>query len=217
MDHEHRPNATELSRETGRVEAFSDGVFAIALTLLILYIKVPRAFSIAVPHELTAALLKEWPSFFGYILSFVFILIGWINHHRLFTHILRVNGTFLLLNGFLLLTFTFQPFPTSLLAEYIGHPGERVAGIIYASVSLLIAIGYQLLWRYAAYNHRLLKRNVNKDMIKQISREFNRSFPIFVLAFILSFISVPASLGLLSLLMLFFAVTGFTAAETGVE
>jgi uncharacterized membrane protein len=204
-------------RETGRVEAFSDGVFAIAVTLLILDIHVPQARELVEPGGLTAALLRLWPSFFAFVLSFVFVLITWINHHRLFTHIRRVNGAFLFLNGFLLLWVTFVPFPTALLAAYIQHPKTKAAAIIYAGTCLWVAVGFQLLWRYASHRNRLLKRNVDAALTAQISREYNRAFPLFVLAFALAFFSVPAGLGLIGLLVLFFAVTGFTATDTDRE
>ncbi len=203
----------ESFRETGRVEAFSDGVFAIAITLLVLEIKVPHGGEMHSADDLVKALVQIWPSFFAYILSFVFVLIGWINHHRLFTHIKRIDGAFLYLNGFLLLMFTFQPFPTALLAEHIGRPAEKVAAVVYAFIVLLIAIGYQLLWRYASHNHRLLKANVDAAKVRQITHEYNKTFPVFVVAFAVSFYNVAASLGLITALMLFYAVTGFTSTD----
>lgn len=195
--------SAENVRETGRVEAFSDGVFAIALTLLILEIKVPHGGDMHRPDDLAKALAQLWPSFFAYILSFVFVLIGWINHHRIFTHINRIDGAFLYMNGFLLLMFTFQPFPSALLAEHIGRPSEKVAAAVYSFVVLLIAVGYQMVWRYASHKHRLLKPGVDAAKVKRITHEYNKTFPVFALAFALSFISAAASMGLIALLMLF--------------
>src|SRR5215470_20063356 len=100
-----------MQTETNRVEAFSDGMFAIAITLLILELKVPTPAA----GRLTAALLRQWPSYLAFLLSFAFIGIMWMNHHRMFTHIRRSNYTLLVLNLLLLLGITAVPFPTAVL------------------------------------------------------------------------------------------------------
>src|ERR1700761_2124359 len=98
----------EDEKETGRTEAFSDGIFAIAITLLILNLKVPVADQIRAQHiTLWDALLREWPTYFSYLNSFLTILIMWINHHKLFQQIRRTDHVFLLLNGVLLMGVTF--------------------------------------------------------------------------------------------------------------
>ena len=101
-----------MQTETSRIEAFSDGMFAIAITLLILEVKVP------VPAEghLAQGLVKQWPSYLAFVLSFVYIGVMWMNHHRMFTHIRRSNDTLLVLNLLLLLGVTAVPFPTAVLA-----------------------------------------------------------------------------------------------------
>ncbi len=116
-----------LEKETARVEAFSDGVFAIAITLLVLEFKVPHLPQEASSGELFHALLKLWPSTVAFLGSFAAILIMWINHHGLFRLIHKTDSRFLFANGFMLLMVTFVPFPTAVLAEYLGRPGERVA------------------------------------------------------------------------------------------
>src|SRR3989454_9603804 len=112
-----------MNESPTRVEAFSDGVFAIAITLLILEIRVPR-----VEHGLWAGLLALWPSYIAFLLSFVVILIMWVNHHELLRMVRAVNYPFLFANGFLLLTVTFVPFPTAVVAAYLATPDARVAG-----------------------------------------------------------------------------------------
>ena len=112
-----------MTTETARVEAFSDGVFAIAITLLILEIKVPSAGS----GDLGEQLLRQWPSYLSFFISFAFIGIMWIKHHRLFTHIRKSDDVLLVLNLLLLLGVTVVPFPTSVLAAHLGHPGGRTA------------------------------------------------------------------------------------------
>src|SRR5438874_2539580 len=108
---------TEADKETQRIEAFSDGVYAIAITLLILEIKVPRA-GAATP--LAEGLLALWPSYVAYFLGFSTIGVMWLNHHRLFQMIHRVDDVLLFLNLLLLLVVSFTPFPTAVLAEHLG-------------------------------------------------------------------------------------------------
>lgn len=191
-------------KETIRLEAFSDGVFAIAMTLLVLDLKVPARWS----EDLNAHLLNQWPSFVAYLNSFITILIIWINHHNLFTHIKRTNNLFMMLNGLLLLTVTFLPFPTALTSEYYGHPGEVAATALYTGTFVIMAIAFNLLWRYAAGEHRLLGREVTQAQVESINRQYMVGPLFYGLSFILVFISVPASLLLTILLALFYAITG---------
>jgi uncharacterized membrane protein len=135
-------------KETTRVEAFSDGVFAIAMTLLILEIKVPHPPS----HDadtgkwwLLGALAELWPSFVAFVLSFGTILIMWVNHHGLFKHAHRVSHRLLFANGFLLLVVTFVPFPTAVLAEYLDKPAANAAAVFYCGTFVLVSLAYNLL------------------------------------------------------------------------
>src|SRR5438093_11825367 len=104
-----------MTESPGRVEAFSDGVFAIAITLLILEIRVPHGEA----GGLWAGLLALWPSYIAFLMSFVVILIMWVNHHELLRMVQGVNYPFLFANGFLLLTVTFISFPMAVLAQVI--------------------------------------------------------------------------------------------------
>ena len=102
--------------ETARIEAFSDGVFAIAITLLVLDLKVPRG--LAEGRTLADALLAQWPAYLAFASSFMTILIMWVNHHRIFTLVGQSDERLLFYNGLLLMGVTVVPFPTSLVAEY---------------------------------------------------------------------------------------------------
>src|ERR1700704_2483033 len=124
-----------MQTETARIEAFSDGVFAIAITLLILEIKVPHP---SAGSSLAAELLRQWPSYFAFLLSFAFTGIMWINHHRMFTHIRKSNDVLLALNLLLLLGVTVVPFPTEVLAEHLGGPGQKAAAILYNGVYVVV-------------------------------------------------------------------------------
>src|SRR5882762_3199489 len=114
--------------ETSRIEAFSDGVFAIAITLLILEIKVPAPG--AVPLYLQLA--WQWPSYFSFIVSFAFIGIMCINHHRLFSHIKQADNLLMIFNLLLLLGVTAVPFPTAVLAAHLRGPGQRTATMLFS-------------------------------------------------------------------------------------
>ncbi len=129
-------------RRGARVEAFSDGVFAIAITLLILEIKVPRE------GPLAAGLLRLWPSYLAFFTSFANIGVMWLNHHRLFGLIRRSDDGLVGLNLLLLLGVTFVPFPTAVLAEHLLGHEQRTAGLLYAGTFLVLAIVFNLLWRY---------------------------------------------------------------------
>jgi uncharacterized membrane protein len=128
----------------GRTEAFSDGVFSIAITLLILEIKVPPVIGQS-NQELAVALLTLWPSFFAFVGSFSTILVLWINHHGLFTLAEHTTPKFLFANGFLLLFVIFLPFPTALLAQHLNGPGANTAAVVYCGTYVLINFSYHLL------------------------------------------------------------------------
>ena len=192
-----------MNTETGRVEAFSDGVFAIAITLLILEIKIPKPSDGALGNQL----LRQWPSYFAFLISFAFIGIMWINHHRLFTHIKRCNNTLMILNLLLLLGVTIVPFPTAVLATHIGFADQSTAALLYNGVYVFIAIIFNLLWRYAvSRNHHLLGKEVDKENVGRISKQYAFGPLLYLFCAALAWISVPASLGANVLLATFFAL-----------
>lgn len=188
-------------KETGRVEAFSDGVFAIAITLLVLDLKVPSQ------PPLLPGLLAEWPIYAAYLISFAFILIMWVNHHSMLQHIVRIDSTFMLLNGLLLLGITVVPFPTSILAQYFLTPEQTVATAVYNGWFFLIGIFFNLVWQYASRGGRLLSPQDHAAGLAQIiTTRYRWGGPGYLLAFVLSFVWAPASLALNFLLAVFFAL-----------
>lgn len=199
-------------KETGRLEAFSDGVFAVAITLLVLNIKVPgielSSAKLLSDNDLWKELWNEWPMLVAYGISFATIGIMWLNHHRLFNHIKRTDTTLLLLNLLLLLIIVFIPVPTALLSEYLILPDQHVAAIIYSGVCLAMACSFNILWRYASYNNRLLGKNVDSRSVAAISRQFLGGPLLYLIAFVLAWISVPVCIALSFVLALFFAVPG---------
>lgn len=127
-----------------RLEAFCDGVFAIAMTLLIIDIKLPPADSLTTTAEVWRALQHLAPSVFAFVLSFVVILITWVNHHGNVRMVRRSSAPFIYANGFLLLTVVFIPFPTSLLGEFLWTDNPAPAVVLYNAVLAVQAIGWVL-------------------------------------------------------------------------
>lgn len=190
-------------KETGRVEAFSDGVFAIAMTLLVLNIKVPTANE---PGNLGTLLWQQWPSYLAFVISFAFIGIMWVNHHRLFVHIRRIDHMLLVLNGALLLGVTAVPYPTAVLAQYLAKPDEKAATMLYSGTYVVVAIFFNVLWRYAASGHRLLGESVDVTEVSRISRQYAYGPLLYLVCFVLAYINVAASLALNVGLAIFFAL-----------
>ena len=188
---------------TGRVEAFSDGVFAIAITLLILEIHLPKLPDHAGTSELLAATAHLWPSFLAFLLSFFAILIMWVSHHELMRMVRGVDYHLLFANGFLLLMVTFIPFPTSILAQYLGSEAANGAAFLYCLSFLIGAFAYILLWAAIAYKRRLVRREVPNDVIARIWRAYRFGPFAYGTATAISWWSPAAGLGICLALWLY--------------
>jgi uncharacterized membrane protein len=138
--------------DKGRIEAFSDGVFAIAITILVLEIKVPADL-----RHLSRDLEHEWPAYLAYVTSFLTIGGVWIAHHSLFSRMRYINANMLALNLLLLMVTAFLPFPTGILAEALRAPEHtaQIAVVLYGTTVLVIELILQTLTRYAAAHPRL--------------------------------------------------------------
>ncbi|HEY7917307.1 MAG TPA: TMEM175 family protein [Acidimicrobiales bacterium] len=135
-----------------RVEAFSDGVFAIAITLLVLTIAQPTDYK-----ELASQLASRWPSLAAYVVSFLVIGIEWVNHHAVFTHLQRLDRGMFYCNLLLLMSIVFIPYPTEVFGEALrqGH-GARTAAVFYSATMFVNACTWSVLWLYASVGRRLL-------------------------------------------------------------
>ena len=173
-------------RDTGRLEAFSDGVFAIAVTLLALELRTPLPTTLHEGEHLREMLWHEWPAYLAFATSFTTILIMWVNHHNLFRLIRRTDHAFLLLNGLLLATVTVIPFSTNVLAEYIREPDARTAAIFYAVTGLAMAVAFNRLWAYAQREGRLLARGTDPALIRSINAQFRIGPLTYAIALVLS-------------------------------
>ena len=189
--------------DTGRIETFSDGVFAIAITLLIIEIGVPHA---TITESLFEKLVELWPSYLGYAISFLVIGTVWANHHNRFRLITRSDHMLLFLNILFLMCVAFLPFPTALLAEYIRGEHRITAVAVYSGTLAVTAVFFTLLWLYAAGNYRLVDRSVDPSLLRAMTRRFVFGMFLYLLAFALAFVSAAASLSLIVILALIFVL-----------
>jgi uncharacterized membrane protein len=149
-----------------RFEAFCDGVFAIAITLLVIDIRLPSTVEIKSTAELWREISHIMPSVFSFLLSFAVILITWVNHHNGSKLLKKTSNAFLYANGFLMLTIVFIPFPTSLLGEYLLTGYAAPAVILYDSVLALQAIGWIFISKAALKDHLGKNETANYEIRK---------------------------------------------------
>jgi uncharacterized membrane protein len=160
--------------DSGRVEAFSDGVFAIAITLLVLDLRVSGEGSLF--HQL----LHAWPHYLAYVVSFLTIGIMWMNHHTILGHIKRVDRPLLVLNLLLLMGIVAIPFPTTLVAEHLTGPDGKVATVTYGLVMIAISAGFAALWVYVVTHASSLGAVVPQGALRQSVPGFTLGGAVYV-------------------------------------
>jgi uncharacterized membrane protein len=187
---------------TARLEAFSDGVFAIAITLLVLELSVDTA-----TQDLGKELIHIWPSYLAYVTSFLTIGVIWVNHHMLFNYVDHVDRGLLFLNTLLLLVVAFTPFPTRLIAEFLREDeNERTAALAYGITFVIMAVIFQLLWRWMATGRRLIRPEIPQEEIDDITRTFLPGVAIYGGATLVALASPVASIVLYLAIALFYAL-----------
>jgi len=186
-----------------RTEAFSDGVFAIAITLLIIEVRTPDS----APGELARDLANQWPSYAAYVVSFVIIGIIWVNHHDIFGRILTVDRPLLFLNLVLLLTVAFLPFPTALLGDYIRRgDNAHIAAAVYSLNMTLIGLSFIAIWTYLVRAPSLLAPEVGAEGARRARRAAAIGPVLYALSIPLAFVSPVACLVVYAALALYFAI-----------
>lgn len=155
---------------------------------------------------LVHALLVQWPIYMAYVLSFVTLLVFWMNHHTTFKHITRTNQAFLILNGLLLMAISVIPFTTALLAEYIQRPERKTVELVYSGTFVIAGLIYNLLGVYATRNRRLTARKADVRTIEGITRQFHSGLAAYALSFVVAFFSAEISLAICILLAIYFAL-----------
>lgn len=174
------PEVSDMS--TQRIEAFSDGVFAIAITLLILELRVPEG---SEGHHLSLAvsLRHLWPSYFAYILSFLIVGIYWANHHFVFKLYKGTNHIFNLLNVFFLMCISFLPFPTSVLAQHMRDMADEKTAVAFYTFGLLLpALAWLMMWLYASKGHRLIDKRLAPSFVRYMTGQYLLSTGLYLTA-----------------------------------
>jgi uncharacterized membrane protein len=199
MNHTKEP-AENKPKDTARLEAFSDGVFAIAITLLVL-----ELIQILHPQNgesLLKSYLHHWEPFLAFLIGFLTILVCWINHKHVFDYIKKTDSGLPWVNGLVLLMITFTPFPTAILAEYLGNEG-KMALAIFGFNYFMIAIAS---WWICAYPYkRSLIDEGDRVFFHCIKQTYGYGIIYTLLAFIVCFISIPVAIILYLLLFYVFA------------
>lgn len=196
----------DVTSTTTRLEAFSDAVLAIAITLLILEVTPPHVRD----GRLGEALLRQWPSYVAYVLTFVFIGIMWINHHRIFEHIVAVDRGLMFVNLLMLMGIAFLPFPTALLAEYVvdGGRNAEVSAAVYSMTMVFIGIMFTSVLVYLRRHHELVDAVMTDAVLAMSIRRSGRGPVVYALSIPLAFVSPEACLVLYAVIAGFFAVGG---------
>jgi TMEM175 potassium channel family protein len=171
---------------TTRFETFSDGVFAIAATLLVLEFSVSG-------DDLGHELLHIWPSYLAYVTSFLTIGIIWMNHHHTVSLIARTDRTMLFINNLLLLTVAFLPFPTKLVGDNLRGGDEQAAALAYAGTLVAMAILHQVWWQYARRNRRLIADETPDSALRAVDRAYWPGVPMYAAVFVVAFFSPLAA------------------------
>ena len=163
-----------MTNETSRIEAFSDGIFSIAATLLVLELKPP-----ADAVFFWQGILQQWPGYASFLLSFLYIGIMWINHHRLFSHIHRTDDVLMVTNLLLLLGVVWIPYPTSLMARAVGTGKIHEAAIFYNGSYVAIALLFNLLL-FACIKRGLVDRNY--ATVRGIAKQYGMGPVMYLLS-----------------------------------
>jgi uncharacterized membrane protein len=189
------------TNETDRLEFFSDGVFAIAITLLAVKIEVPTGAEL---HSgLYQALLNKWPSYLAFFIGFVTTLVCWINHHFIFLHITKSSQMLTIVNALVLFLVAFVQFPTAVLGEFITEHEADIAVQFFGVTYIMMAMVFRNLWGYA-YSNQLTDPDADEKFKKGIKGIYDLAIVNTLLAFIISFWSLPISVFLYVLLFILF-------------
>lgn len=205
-----------MAESTTRVEAFSDGVFAIAITLLILEIPVPHSGAQGADGTLWAALTARWPSYLAFVFSFFVILISWVNHHELMRLVRAVDYPFLFANGFVLLVVTFLPFPTAVLAEHLITAEASAAVAFYCATFIIASIAWGVLF-LTLTRGGLLRADVDAATVTRIGRAYAAGPIVYTIATVVAFFQPVLGLALNTSLWLLWIRLCYRSTHDAVE
>ncbi len=210
-----RQEASVPAMKTARLETLADGVIAIAATLLVLNVDTQVGDSTT---DLRDTLLRIWPSYVAYVVSFVTIGIIWVNHHTVMSLLARVDRTFLFLSIGFLMCVAFIPFPTRLVAEHLLDEGAQSATIAYGLTLTATAIFFSGLWFYASGDRRLLRQDADERVVRGISRSYRPGAFVYLGATLVGLVSPIASAGCFAAIAAFYVVdSGFFGRDARSE
>jgi uncharacterized membrane protein len=196
--------------KTTRLEAFSDGVFAVAITLLVLEINVPGG------ENLWHQLKEEWPSFASFFVSFWVIGIIWVNHHGVLDHLKRANRPVLYLNLLVLMTVVFIPFSTALMADHLkSNADETVAALVYSAAFFAMGLSFGTFWTYITHRRESLGVELTDEEVRQTSRGFLIGNPFYAAAIVVAFFSAEAVLAINAAIAVYYMLIGMRSPEAG--
>jgi uncharacterized membrane protein len=196
-----------MEKETARIEAFSDGVFAIAVTLLVLELHVPELNEGALPENLLRELRIQGTGYLAFVISFFTIFIMWVNHHKIFKQIYKRNTGLMFANGLVLFLACLVSYPSSLLMRFYDTPSRQVCVSIYTGMFVVINLSYILLWRLASRDRSLLRPGLGDNAIRAIRNIHLLGLPTYVVAFSLSFYFPASALGICLVLWIYWALS----------
>jgi uncharacterized membrane protein len=189
--------------DTRRLEAFSDGVFAIAATLLVLDLRLPGPGLAG--HSVTYQLVHAWPRYFAYVVSFLTIGIMWMNHHAVLAHVRRVDRPLLVLNLLLLMAVVAIPFPTALVAEHLHDAGAPAATVTYGLVMIAMSFGFAGLWIYVVSHAAKLGTGPHEHALRRSVPRFTGGLVVYVAATLVgAFVSAVAALVIFGALAVYY-------------
>lgn len=196
-----------MEKETTRMEGFSDAIFAIAITLLVLDLHIPEKDAVANSTALLHYLVEQWPSYLAFSISFFSIFIMWVNHHKLFKQIYSRNTAITFANGLILFFASLVSYPTALLARFFNTPSAAVVVAFYTGIFILINISYVVLWYIASKDKSLLRPDITDAAIKKIMHNYLYGLPVYFIAFGLSFWFPALALVICGSLWIFWALS----------
>jgi uncharacterized membrane protein len=188
--------AEQKEKSTARIEAFSDGVIAIAVTLLVLELVVPDVEALhATSHSLGRALGEQWPSYVAFLSSFCAIFIMWVHHNVVLHQVENKDAKLVFANGFLLLMITFVPFPTAVIAKYFMTPAGPLACLFYSATFVLVAIAFSVFVK-AAFRPAMLSSKASPATIARIKKSYRSGPWIYGAAVVAALFSTWVSFGI---------------------
>jgi uncharacterized membrane protein len=185
-----------------RIEALTDGIFAIAMTLMVFDIKLPTG---TTPLSLNYELIRLWPRFLAYVISFIMLGVYWVGHHNQYHYIRRTDRGFLWINIFFLMGVSLLPFSTALLGQY---PAERTSLAVYGLNLILVGGFLYAHWAYATRNHRLVESHIHPEVVSLVKSRIAMGPAASILAICVSFVGKRLSWAIFALIPLLYLIPG---------